>query len=159
MGIVLGRRSSVREVILAQEVKIEAREKSLKRMKRQKDYLVGGIVKVAAILNVLCFIGVWIFKEAMPIRTLVSAGFWVVVADAVFVCAGKIVTRVIERSIEKTATELRRLKDMQRKSIEELKKETRYYDTQEIIERYGTPVEDKEEPEESVVEKLLSNLI
>ncbi|OAG31244.1 hypothetical protein NEDG_01657 [Nematocida displodere] len=156
MGLVLGRRSSVREVIQALETTIEHKQKEIKRAKHTSKRLIGFLSKTAILLNLLSVAVVWVCKEAMSFKTLIK-GFGAVVAlDLSMVVLGGLISRVYGYRVSAKTRALEALKTKQRKNIEDLKRETKYYETHGIIEKYERPVFQEEEPEEDVVEKIVS---
>ncbi|KAI5190589.1 hypothetical protein NECID01_1030 [Nematocida sp. AWRm77] len=159
MGLLIGRRSSVREVIMALEIKIEKKEKTIKDMTRRRAFLSEFILKILLGVNLLCVISVWVFKESLSWRSIFKGLVYSGIAEALLIGLRKLLLQVWQRMIDGHTEDLKKLRRVQKQNIESLKKETKYYETQDIIDKYEKHRAPKEEKEQTVVEKIVNNLI
>jgi len=159
MGIALGRRRNVREVILAHEVKIEETEKRVRSMRKRKIDMCSGAIVCMLFLNAFCILLVWVFKDVMSMKTIMKSALHVLAFDVILGMCIKLAEKMYEHRIRSNVQKLKQLKEAQRTNIEQLKKQTKYDDTHRIIERHRQAESSKEEAEESVVDKIVTNLI
>ncbi|KAI5187223.1 hypothetical protein NEHOM01_2021 [Nematocida homosporus] len=159
MGIILGRRKSVREIIIELETKIEKEEKEIKSMKQTRNTLDGTVLKLGLLVIFVGCALIWICKESVSWSSLVKILILVVIAILVLLLVSYLLNRVYEYRLQKRIKRLQKLKEVQRSNILSLKKETKYDETHHIIEKYERPKVVEEEKPENVVEKIVSTLI
>lgn len=159
MGGYIGWRSSVRQAISALEAKIVTKEKALKEMARRKAAVGDGLLKALIGVNLLCVIGLWVFKESLSWTSIAKVLGGASSLGVLLLVLRRAVLQYYERRIARQKLLLGRLKDTQRKNIENLKNQIKYSETQEIIEKYEKRREPKDEKEPTVVEKIVTNLI
>lgn len=159
MGIVLGRRCSVRDTIAALEVKIEKKEKRLKELKKTHSSLFGMVCKAVIFLSLFCAASTWIFKETVSLSFILRYVFLIGALDAALVFLGTVLNKWYAYRVGSATEELETLRAAQVRNIEDLKRETKYYETHGIVKKYETSKKAEEEPEETVVEKMIGALI
>src|SRR5271154_5268670 len=116
MGMLFSRRSSAREVILALEVKIEAKEKQLKSLQKRKTGLCSFFARVLLVLNFASVVGVWVCKETLSWSVLFRGIWYTAVFDVLLLLSIAAINRVYQYRLEKSAGALRRMKEAQRRN-------------------------------------------
>ncbi|KAI5160301.1 hypothetical protein NEAUS03_1055 [Nematocida ausubeli] len=157
MGISFSKKS-VRQAILELEQQIEEQEKEIRAIRRTKESAGDLFFKSLSAILIGAISILWVCKESISyIYTLKIMGAFFLLGTIVALLF-YIFQRVYAYRLKKKTVKLERLKERQKRNIENLKKETKYDETHGIIKRYTKhtlPEEDEPvKPDETVVDRL-----
>ncbi|KAI5171554.1 hypothetical protein NEFER03_0876 [Nematocida sp. LUAm3] len=160
MGNFLSKRKPVREQICLLEKQIEKEEKKIKEMIATSSSFYLHIYKLIGLVSFIGSAIIWVCKESLSYSTIGKIALLAFLINLLLYFITATAKKLYLRGIHKRKAHLRNLRKKQIENIEFLKKETKYDETHNIVQKYRRPgLESEETKEENVVEQIVSKLI
>ncbi|RVD92368.1 integral membrane metal-binding protein [Tubulinosema ratisbonensis] len=150
MGNIFSRQLSLRDLLLSLDEKITALEESIESLENNK-YSLTQYLYIFFILII-------------PVLIIIIPSFGkITVIYAFFIClvvyfVKKVYEFILDKMIQNRKIKLRGLKEIQKKRIEELKKEISYVETKQLIEKYEKE-SPKKKSEKGIVDTLAGAIL